>query len=448
MLRALIVDDQAHVLDAMELLLEMQGGLSVVRARGPDEAVAALARGGIGVVVQDMNFSAGTTSGDEGVALYERLRAVDSQVPIILMTAWTSLPQAVALIKRGADDYLQKPWDDASLLRKVKGLLARREAAERPAQLCGMLVRSERMQAVASLAVKVAAADVPVLITGPNGAGKEKLAEIVQANSSRASAPFLKVNVGALPDELFSAELFGAEAGAYTGARARRIGRFEAADGGTLFLDEIGNLALESQAKLLRALQSGEYERLGSSVTRTADVRLVAATNVDVKAAIQAGRFREDLYYRLAVIELEVPPLRERVEDIAPLAEAFLAEHARAPVQLSPEFVAALERHPWPGNVRELKNRIQRALLLADGAPLSPAHLGLGPAPPATTGQGTGAVASTSTIEEVERAAIERALATHDYVIKRAAAALGLSRQALYRRMERLGVTIKRDLSG
>ncbi|MCA9692963.1 MAG: sigma-54-dependent Fis family transcriptional regulator, partial [Myxococcales bacterium] len=234
MLRALIVDDQAHVLDAMELLLEMQGGLSVVRARGPDEAVAALARGGIGVVVQDMNFSAGTTSGDEGVALYERLRAVDPQVPIILMTAWTSLPQAVALIKRGADDYLQKPWDDASLLRKVKGLLARREAAERPAQLCGMLVRSERMQAVASLAVKVAAADVPVLITGPNGAGKEKLAEIVQANSSRASAPFLKVNVGALPDELFSAELFGAEAGAYTGARARRIGRFEAADGGTL----------------------------------------------------------------------------------------------------------------------------------------------------------------------------------------------------------------------
>ncbi|MCA9718777.1 MAG: sigma-54-dependent Fis family transcriptional regulator, partial [Myxococcales bacterium] len=359
MLRVLIVDDQPHVLDALELMLEMRGGLQVARATSPAEAEAALRGGDIGVVVQDMNFTAGTTSGAEGAALFERLRAIDPEAPIILMTAWASLSRAVELVKRGADDYLQKPWDDEALLKKVKNLLtARQQRAARsrdpqgePA-LCGLLFRSARMRAVVSLALKVAGADVPVLVTGPNGAGKEKLAEIVQANSARRDAPFIKVNVGALPDELFAAELFGAEAGAFTGARARRVGRFEAADGGTLFLDELGTLSLASQAKLLRALQTGEFERLGSSVTRTADVRIIAATNIDMPASIAAGRFREDLYYRLAVIELEVPPLAERVDDIVPLAEAFIEAFSGRAARLDPSSVAALERHPWPGNVR------------------------------------------------------------------------------------------------
>ncbi|MCA9706545.1 MAG: sigma-54-dependent Fis family transcriptional regulator [Myxococcales bacterium] len=463
MLRVLVVDDQSHVLDALELLFEMQGDLPVVRASSPEQAVEALRAGGIGVVVQDMNFGAGTTSGDEGVALFGRLRALDPEVPVVLMTAWASLGQAVALVKQGADDYLQKPWDDARLLKKVKALMAAREqglASRRGSggrgapDLCGLLSRSARMQAVVSLAIKVAAADVPVLVTGPNGAGKEKLAEIVQANSARREGPFVRVNVGALPDELFAAEIFGAEAGAFTGARARREGRFEAADGGTLFLDEIGNLSLESQAKLLRALQTGEFERLGSSVTRRADVRIVAATNIDMASSIAAGRFREDLYYRLAVIELEVPPLEERVEDIVPLAEAFVAQHAERPVRLSEAGIAALEHHRWPGNVRELQNRIRRALLVAEGPKLEPEHLGLELAAPGAEdepslgSEGEADEPGISTLEQAERDAIEQALVIHGYVISRAAAALGLSRQALYRRMRRLGVAVRRDLDG
>jgi DNA-binding NtrC family response regulator len=341
------------------------------------------------------------------------------------------------------------------------------------------LFESAALHSVVSLAVKVAAANVPVLITGPNGAGKEKIAEIVQANSPRRERPFIKVNAGALPDELFSAELFGSEAGAFTGARARREGRFELADGGTLFLDEIGNLSLESQAKLLRALQSGEFERLGSSKTLTADVRVIAATNVDLKRAIAEGRFREDLYYRLAVIEIEVPPLCDRRDDILPLATALIARHATAsgtatPPALGSAAVAALEAYDWPGNVRELKNRLQRALLVAEGALLEPDHLGLGssstaagsdrpgsaPAPPAARASRPGTLPPTpddppdpaladrdlSPLERAERDTIQRALGQADYVISRAAGALGLSRQALYRRMQRLGMKVRRDV--
>jgi DNA-binding NtrC family response regulator len=311
MLKVLITDDQSHVLDALELVFEMRGGLAVERARTPAEALDRVRAGGIGVVVHDMNFTEGTTSGQEGVRLFRGIRELDPQMPVVLMTAWASLELAVDLVKQGADDYLQKPWNDEALLKKVQNLLRAREhqpagaaapgaaalssapagpAAASPApDLCGLLFESAALHSVVSLAVKVAAANVPVLITGPNGAGKEKIAEIVQANSPRRERPFIKVNAGALPDELFSAELFGSEAGAFTGARARREGRFELADGGTLFLDEIGNLSLESQAKLLRALQSGEFERLGSSKTLTADVRVIAATNVDLKRAIAEG---------------------------------------------------------------------------------------------------------------------------------------------------------------
>jgi len=270
----------------------------------------------------------------------------------------------------------------------------------------------------------VAHADVPVLITGPNGAGKEVLADIVHANSARKNAPYIKVNAGALPDQLIEAELFGTEAGAFTGAKARS-GRFEAADGGTLFLDEIGNLPLSGQAKLLRVLQTGEYERLGSNITRRANVRIVAATNLPLRDAMREGRFREDLFYRLSVIELALPALGERRDDILPLARAFLSNGAR----LTGDAERALLNYSWPGNVRELRNVLQRAALLAGDAPITAVALNLPAVLPARSDEPV-----------LDRATIERVLNEHGHVVAQAARQLGMSRQALYRRMEKLGI--------
>ncbi len=307
------------------------------------------------------------------------------------------------------------------------------------------------MQAVAQLALQVAKADVPVLITGPSGAGKEKLAEIVQANSRRRGKPFVRVNAGALPDELLESELFGAEPGAFTGATRRRVGRFEAADGGTLFLDEIGTLSAPGQAKLLRVLQSGTFERLGSSETRKVDVRLICATNSDLRREIAAGRFREDLYYRLNVVELSVPPLAERPEDILPLAERFLRGLSPSPAgtlwRLAPEARERLLRHPWPGNVRELENTLRRAVLVAAGDTIGVADLGLAEKePPTAVPQSQRVIEAVPAGEEVlaERLKLERALEEAGGVVAKAAEALGLSRQALYRKMERYGLTVER----
>jgi DNA-binding NtrC family response regulator len=307
------------------------------------------------------------------------------------------------------------------------------------------------MHEVVALAVNVAASDAPVLITGPNGSGKEMLAEIVQANSRRGKRPFVKVNAGGLPAELLEAELFGAEAGAFTGATKLRIGRFEAADAGTLFLDEIGNLPLAGQARLLRVLQTGEYERLGSSTTRRADVRMISATNSDLGRLIAEGRFREDLYYRLNVIELYVPPLAARPDDILPLAEHFVSVHGKGgPARaLSEEARAALVAHEWPGNVRELQNRVQRATLVGPAATLTPQDLGLvagAPRAPRTSPPAAPAPAEAPAVEDEagERAAIQDALLRAGGVVAKAACELGVSRQALYRRMERLGITLER----
>ena len=307
--------------------------------------------------------------------------------------------------------------------------------------LAGVVYESDGMHRVVSLAVQVAASDVPILITGPNGAGKEKIAEIVQANSRRRGKPFMRVNVGALPDELLESELFGAEPGAYTGARRLRIGRFEAADGGTLFLDEIGDLSAAGQVRLLRVLQTGEFERLGSSVTRRADVRVLAATNTDLRKSISEGRFREDLFFRVNVIELAVPALKERPEDILPLARAALSalprEAGAAPQCLSAGSERILTAHPWPGNVRELFNRIQRAALVASGDALEPADLGF-------SAEGSEAASPAATPEE--RSVFEETLKRHEGSVSRAAEELGLSRQAFYRKMERLGIVLERRL--
>jgi DNA-binding NtrC family response regulator len=449
-MKALIVEDQPAIAKALTVLFEIHG-IPCLTAVSPEEALAALRREDIAVVLQDMNFTPGATSGHEGMELFRRMRALDPEMPVLVLTAWTSLETAVQMVREGASDYLAKPWDDAKLVSAVDRLLEMRRKARaqrgRPGaagapDLCGLVYASAGMHRVVTLAVQVATADVPVLITGPNGAGKEKIAEIVQANSLRRDKPFVKVNVGALPDELLESELFGAEAGAYTGATRRRIGRFEAADGGTLFLDEIGNLSPAGQMKVLRVLQSGEFERLGSSETRRVEVRVLAATNADLRQAIRAGRFREDLFFRLNVIELAVPPLRDRKEDILPLADTFLrsfsAGSGGGPRTQSAEARAALVEYAWPGNVRELMNRIQRATLIASGSVLGADDLELAPraSPPPADGAGE----ATSG----ERHEIERVLLDSGGSVSKAASRLGVSRQALYRRMEKLGIVLER----
>ncbi len=459
MSNVLIVEDEGAVAQALSVLFELHD-VPCLFARTPGEALRILAEGSVSIVLQDMNFRPGATSGEDGVALFRALRQADPQVPVLLMTAWTSLEIAVSLVKEGAADYFGKPWDDAKLVTSVRNLLrlraleleSARRTAERAASkadllsrydLSGLVYESDAMHRLVSLAVRIAAADVPVLVTGPNGAGKERLADIVQRNSRRASGPFVKVNVGALPHELIESELFGAEAGAFTGAGRARLGRFETAHGGTLFLDEIGTLPNEGQIKLLRVLQSGEFERLGSSQTRRVDVRVIGATNTDLPRAIASGLFREDLYFRLNVIELAVPALKDRPDDILPLAAAFLAAAAAEAAggsvpALSLPARRALLSHPWPGNVRELENRVRRALLVGSGDVLGREHLGFDeqiPGPPRPPGPSG---------DENERAALEALLLRHAGSVSHASEEVGLSRQALYRKMERLGITLER----
>jgi DNA-binding NtrC family response regulator len=439
----LVVDDNPSVATALEVLFSIRK-LRTIGVDCPAAALERLEREPIDLVIQDMNFSADTTSGEEGVRLFHDIRRAWPELPIILLTAWTQLESAVELVKAGAADYLAKPWDNRKLLATATNLLAlaesRRELARRRVgesrrkrelsaryDLRGLVFADPAMEQVVALACQVARADVPVLIVGPNGAGKEKIAEIVQANSDVKQGPFVTLNCGALPSELIEAELFGAEAGAYTGATRARQGKFEAADGGTLFLDEIGNLSAGGQMKLLRVLETGRFEPLGSNRERQVSVRVVSATNADLPAMIRAGSFREDLYYRLNTIELRVPPLAERIDDILPLAEHFLASSKDTPRRLSPDAGEALRRHAWPGNVRELKNALKRAVLLAQGDEISAADLGL-PAPAAAAP------------EQLDRETIEAALARADGVIAQAASELGLSRQTLYRRMEKLGI--------
>ena len=441
----LVIDDNHAVGTALELVFGLREIRTLI-AHEPAEGLATLAREDVDLVVQDMNFTTDTTSGEEGVKLFRDIRAQHPDLPIVLLTAWTHLETAVELVKAGAADYLAKPWDDHKLLATVENLLElseatrevarlreerrRRKALDAKYDLRGLVFASTATERVVELACQVARADIPVLITGPNGAGKERIAEIVQANSSVKDGPFITINCGALPSELIEAELFGAEPGAYTGAPNRaREGRFEIADGGTLFLDEIGNLPLAGQAKLLRVLESGQFERLGSSKTRTTKVRVISATNADVAALIRDGRFREDLYYRLNVIELRLPPLAERRDDIIPLAEHFLDGKAT----LDEGARSALTVHAWPGNVRELKNAIQRAALLCKDGRITAEDLGL-----AAVRNGNGRVAPAA---EPDRAMIETALSNARGVISQAAAELGLSRQALYRRMDKLGIS-------
>ncbi|MBC7989277.1 MAG: sigma-54-dependent Fis family transcriptional regulator [Luteimonas sp.] len=437
----LIIDDNPAVATALDVLFSLHD-ITTLRAETPAAGLELLQRETVDLVIQDMNFHADTTSGEEGIALFHAIRERQPDLPVVLLTAWTRLESAIDLVRAGAADYLGKPWDDRKLLATVNNLLElsearrelsrhrdgvrrRRDALRRDYDLRGLVYADAASERVLSLACQVARSDLPVLITGPNGAGKEKYAEIVHANSSVRNGPFVALNCGALPGELIEAELFGADQGAYTGANRAREGKFEAANGGTLFLDEIGNLPAAGQMKLLRVLETGRFERLGSNRERQVTVRVISATNAQLRTLIAEGRFREDLYYRLNAIELVLPALSERSDDILPLARHFLPDNK----QFSDDAERALLRHAWPGNVRELRNTVQRAALLSQGARIDVPALGL-PAMPATAGAS----------HEPDRMAIEAALQRSGGVLAQAASELGLSRQALYRRLDRLGI--------
>jgi DNA-binding NtrC family response regulator len=438
----LVIDDNPAVSQALSLLFGLHD-IRTLTAFTPQKGLGVLAQERVDLVIADMNFSADTTSGEEGAVLFRALRTQQPDLPVVLLTAWTHLESAVQLVKAGAADYIGKPWDNDKLLATVENLLElaettrerqrlldeqrrRRERLAEQYDLCNIVFASDAMERVVELACRVARADVRVLITGPNGAGKERIAQIVHANSALRAGPFVAVNCGAIPSELIEAELFGAEAGAYTGANRARTGRFEAANGGTLFLDEIGDLPLAGQVKLLRVLETGQFEMLGSSKTRTAQVRILSATNADLQALIREGRFREDLYYRLNVIDIALPSLAERPADILPLARHFLGES----LQLSEDAAAALLGHDWPGNVRELRNSIERAKLLARDSVVIAADLNL----PAT------ARTAPREAEHFSKEVLEASLREAGGNISRAAQSLGLSRQALYRRLERFNL--------
>jgi DNA-binding NtrC family response regulator len=447
MSKVLIIDDNAGVRTALEVLLNVHH-IDAVAVGAPEEGIRQLKQQEFNLVLQDMNFSRNVTSGEAGIELFHQIRQLDPDLPIILITAWTHLETAIELVKEGAADYLQKPWDDRKLMVSINNLLKLEQATRQHQQtvlerkvalrqlkqqykLGNTIFNSEAMIKLVTVATQVAKADVPVLITGPNGSGKEMIAQIIQDNSPRANGPFVKVNAGALPKELIESELFGVEEGAYTGAVKARIGRFEMADKGTLFLDEIGNLPLEGQVKLLRVLQTNEFERLGSSQTRHASVRLICATNADLQQAVTEQRFRQDLLYRINVIELKVPALAERPDDILPLAQHFLNDDKT----LSQDAKKHLLAYTWPGNVRELENCMQRAQLLSTYPMIKANELGLNMQVHQPLCQ-----EANEELYEPSADEIRQALSDNKGVIARAARELGLSRQTLYRRMEKFDI--------
>lgn len=436
----LVIDDNQGIANALDVLFSVYG-FSMLYADSPERGMAYLQTQEIDLIIQDMNFSEDTTSGEEGESLFYRIQQSYPDIPIILLTAWGNIETAVSLVKQGAADYITKPWDDIKLVNTINNLLElgqlRRQTnvmlTERSQQayslgkqfnLCGTVYNSDSIHQNLTMATQIAHSDIPVFISGPNGSGKEKIAEVVQANSSVSNKPFIKVNVAALPMDLLEAELFGAEAGAFTGANKKRIGRFEAADGGTLFLDEIGDLPLNGQVKLLRIIQSGEFEPLGSSITKKVNVRIISATNSDLPAKIKAGNFREDLFYRLNVIEIKVEPLQQRIDDVLPLALYFMSEN----MSLSNQAEKRLMEHHWPGNVRELQNVMQRASLLASNNIISLTDLGLPNISYKPNKKPSTEPSKNQLIESLEQ---------NRHNISQTAKQLGLSRQSLYRRLSK-----------
>jgi DNA-binding NtrC family response regulator len=448
--RLLIADDQPDVLEALRLLLKGEG-FEVVAQSSPAGVLQAAATEQLDAALIDLNYARDTTSGQEGLALIDELKRIDSSLPVVVMTAWGSVDGAVEAMRRGARDYLTKPWDNTRLVTTVRLQVElsralrerRRLEAEnqhlKPAGGPHLIAESKAMQPVLHMLERVAGSDANVLITGEHGTGKEVAARWLHAASKRAQRSFVAINAGGVSEGVFESELFGHVKGAFTDARTDRAGSFEVADGGTLFLDEIGNMPTSQQARLLRVLQTGEFTPVGSSRVRKADVRVVSATNVDIAAEIAAGRFREDLLYRLNTVEVMLPPLRERREDLPRLALHFLSRQAtryqKKVRELSTEAMDALLRHNWPGNVRELEHVVERAVLLAGGERVELDDLAL--RPPASS---RAPALEEMTLEEAEKYLILKALKRAGDNVSVAAADLGLSRSALYRRLAAYGI--------
>ena len=449
MLRVLIADDQADVLTALRLLLKGED-CETETASSPAGILRAVGENEFDVVLMDLNYARDTTSGKEGLDLLARLRALDSTLPVVVMTAWGSVDVAVEAMRQGARDFVQKPWDNARLLSILRtqaelgGALRKHQRLEaenkilRGAGLPKLIAESAAMKPALEVIARVGPSDANVLITGEHGTGKEVVARTLHAISPRAEQTMVSVNAGGLAEGVFESEMFGHVKGSFTGANSDRIGRFELANGGTLFLDEIANLGPNQQARLLRVVETGEVERVGASKSRKVDVRLISATNADVKSEIDEGRFREDLLFRLNTVEIHLPPLRDRGDDISLLAKHFLKTNSRRyqrPVGgFDSSAIDALRRHGWPGNVRELDHAIQRAVLMARGSLVEAADLGLEPREHATPSL------DQMDLEDVERLFIKKALEKYDGSVTEAAKALGLSRSAMYRRLQKHGL--------
>jgi DNA-binding NtrC family response regulator len=446
MARILIADDQPDVLEALRLLLKGEGH-ETETVMSPAGVIQALEERDFDLLLMDLNYARDTTSGQEGLDLLSRLQALDSALPVVVMTAWGSVDLAVEAMRRGARDFIQKPWDNARLLSiartqiELSRALRRGQRLEAENELLrqsgrhNLIAASRAMQAVMQVVERVAPSDANVLITGENGTGKGMVARAIHAASRRAAKSMVTVNTGGLSEGLFESELFGHVKGAYTDAKSDRVGRFELAEGGTLFLDEIANVPLSQQTKLLRVLETGEFERVGSSKTHRVDVRIISATNADLDKEVAAGRFRQDLLFRLNTIQIHLPPLRERREDIPPLAMHFLRQHARRHRKglddFEPAALQALWDHPWRGNIRELNHAIERAVLMADGRTIKMSDLGLQPIPAEAR------PLEAMSLEEVECFLVKKALSRFGGNVSKAAEALGLSRSAFYRRMEK-----------
>jgi DNA-binding NtrC family response regulator len=446
--RVLAADDQQHILDAIEILLRPQG-YQVETARSPALARQALSTASYDALLIDLNYTRDTTSGQEGLDLLSEIVALDSTIPVIVMTAWGNVALAVEAMRRGARDFIQKPWENERLLTVLQTQIELRRALREAERLAAenRLLRAEgrpefiaaapAMQLVLETITRVGPSEANVLVTGEHGTGKEVVAKTLHALSPRASRSLVAVNTGALAEGTFESELFGHVKGAFTDARADRIGRFELADGGTIFLDEIGNVPYRQQAKLLRVLESGEIERVGSSRTRRVDVRVISATNSDLTAACTTGQFREDLLFRLNTVEIHVPPLRERREDIPALAGHFLSRYAsryRRPIHgFDAAALQLLLQYAWPGNVRELEHTLERAILMCRTNEIQSADLGLNLRPQTQN-------LEELSLEAVESTLIRKALQRYQGNVSQAAEALGLSRGALYRRMEKYGL--------
>jgi DNA-binding NtrC family response regulator len=455
--RILIADDQADVVAALSLLLKGEG-FRIDSASSPAGVLKTLDGQEFDVVLIDLNYARDTTSGAEGLDLLSKIHAIDPSLPVVVMTAWGSVNLAVEAMRRGARDFIQKPWDNARLLAVLRTQVELAEALRRGRRLEAenialrdsvseagsetpqIIAESPSMKSVLKLVERIGPADANVLIMGENGTGKEVITRVLHSISSRRTKPLISVNAGALAEGVFESELFGHVRGAFTDAKTDRVGRFELADGGTLFLDEIGNVPLNLQAKLLRVIETGQFERVGSSKTQKVNVRLLSATNCDLHAEVAQGRFRQDLLFRLNTVEIRLPPLRDRLEDIPVLADHFLKIHReryrRPIVGFTPEALEALRHHLWPGNVRELDHVMERAVLMSTGNMVTAFDLALEATPDARLS----ARLEEMSLEDAERLLIKKALARFEGNANRAAEALGLSRSALYRRLQKYGL--------